>query len=161
MPSDIHVYVRFRDQCVFAGEELKCTIIFKNAAYLSEPQTPAISGRRSSRTASLGQFTLADQKKGLVEGQNAKRTRVQKEAVVSSAPGSASHQPSKQGAESAHPNRPGHKHQRSVSIISITSPILSPGLPSAGLVARPPVGHKRSSTVQITGMNCLVQVIVC
>lgn len=45
MPSDVQVYVRFKEPCVFAGEEVICTITFKNAANLDTPDV----GRRPSR----------------------------------------------------------------------------------------------------------------
>ena len=151
MPSDIQVFVRFDGQSVFAGENLKCTITFKNAASHSGPQTPAIPRRQHSRSASLGYFGNQDTAQKAANGQNGRPVRTQKDAVVSAA-SEPSHRQGSVGADSGpRSHRPGQKHQRSVSIISITSPTLSPGPPSAGIPSRPVIGHKRSSTVHLTG----------
>jgi RAB6A-GEF complex partner protein 2 len=150
MPSDIKVFVRFHDQCVFAGEELKCTITFKNAAYLSEPQTPAHPRRRPSRVASIGYLARSDAQNANVRSEDPP-LRVQKDAAVTVATGPSGDDQHSQSLNSTRQARPNHKQQRSVSIISIASPVLSPGPHSAGLPPKPSLGHKRSSTVQVPG----------
>ena len=39
MPSDVQVFVKFAEPCVFAGEEVRCTITFRNVADLREKVT--------------------------------------------------------------------------------------------------------------------------
>lgn len=146
MPSDIQVFVRFQDQCVFAGEELKCTITFKNVAHYHEDQTSGPRVRRNSRTLSLGKTPLVSPRPGEGTLQSPKTTK-------SNYPPSAmkSTIPSNNNSSGTASQQPGHKHKRSVSIISIgtpTTPTASED-PSFGHNSRPSGAHRRSSTVQV------------
>ena len=138
MPSDIHVFVRFAEPSVFAGEEVKCVITFKNVANVQEP---AISDQRSgkhSRRASLIEQSAATYRAGNAVFKGS-----------SHVPGSTNQQQGRNNTENRHKARaslslgassdtisehlslastgtsfvrPTHKHQRSISIISIGSP---------------------------------------
>ncbi|ETN37978.1 uncharacterized protein HMPREF1541_07601 [Cyphellophora europaea CBS 101466] len=146
MPSDIQVFVRLQDQCVFAGEELKCSITFKNVASFSEPQTPGPNVRRNSRTPSIGKLPPGSTQPGdgPLHSPKASRFNYPPSAMKNPIPSVVS-------PPAAPPQRPGHKHQRSVSIISIGSPTTSQPSedPSGGQAYRPAGGHRRSSTIQV------------
>ncbi|OAG39063.1 hypothetical protein AYO21_06783 [Fonsecaea monophora] len=139
MHSDIHVAVRFHDQSVFAGEQLRCTITFRNVASSSEPLTPSFQSLRRQRRESISQLAAAQSTKPstvLRLSQNGQNGR----------PNSHEQGPDQPA------QRPGHKQQRSVSIISLTSPTIVGDVDhgASGGRAKPKrPAHSRSSTVQI------------
>ena len=166
MPSDIHVLVHFHDQCIFAGEELRCTITFKNILDQLGSPKPLLSSRRSSRTTSIGKLAALRQSSARSEshqsrvssrhpshgGQQPLRTALRRPSVT----GSHSPQSAPEGVNQQ--QRPNHKQQRSVSIFSGGTPVGSPspdGFPtSAG--QRPTGSHRRSSTIQVSsGTLCV------
>lgn len=158
MHSDIHVIVRFQEQSVFAGEELKCTITFKNIANLAEPPvTPSIARRRSSRHESISQIAAISLKNHahLRLGQNG-RSVSDKESHSDSRGrhrATASLQSPINTTDLQSPTeRPGYK-QRSVSIISVTSPIGNNDHPESSSpnswARQQRLSHQRSSTVQL------------
>lgn len=151
MHSDLHVVVRFHEQSVFAGEHLRCTITFRNVANLSEPITPGTHLRRTSRRESISQIAsqLARNHATARTVHNGRDPSIdlggRHKATASF------HTPPTTTDNEVDHQRPGHKQQRSVSIISVTSP-LSPGeLPEAntGSWAKQQrlSHHQRSSTV--------------
>lgn len=164
MRSDIHVAVRFHEQCVFAGEQLKCTITFRNVANFSEPTTPAFHGRRSSRQESIGQLAAQAGRNvsaarggphgwpiNTAEGTVDQSGRHRATASLNT-PAVSTTSPISGGFDNARrPPRPGHKKQMSVSIISVPSSVLpnatDGGSTHPGMRTRP--SHQRSSTVQI------------
>lgn len=146
MPSDVQVFVRFRDQCVFAGEELHCTITFKNVAEHIEPQIPTV---RHTKRNSVQQLAVAQVNNARHEvvitrppsnGQNGLKSTHRSASSVSSAPSSTLTSPVVGEGQF------GKQHQRSVSIISGTSPILPQIQEKNGRSGTRP-GHRRSSTI--------------
>ena len=157
MHSDIHVVVRFHDQSVFAGEHLRCTITFKNVANLSEPATPGLQPRRSSRRESISQIVaqVAKNNAAARAGQNGRS--LNNNELAADKPGrhralGSSHSPGSTSDSQVHLQRPPHKQQRSVSIISVTAPISAGDLAdgtTSSWAKQQRLGHQRSSTMQI------------
>ncbi|OQU96166.1 hypothetical protein CLAIMM_02281 [Cladophialophora immunda] len=155
MHSDIHVAVRFHDQSVFAGEQLRCTITFRNVATTSEPPTPSFQSLRRQRRESISQLAAAQSTKPSTvlrlsqNGQNGRSTGHEQAADQA---GRQVPLGSSYTDNPAHVQRPAHKQQRSVSIISLTSPTiagdLEHGAPGGWTKPKKP-SHSRSSTVQI------------
>lgn len=156
MHSDIHVVVRFHEQSVFAGEQLRCTITFRNVANLSEPVTPAHAPRRSSRRESISQ--IASQATKIHAASRVApngRTNISgdhsTEVGGRHRPNSSFHTPTSTSDNEVHPQRPGHKQQKSVSIISVTSPITAGDLADSNASSwakqQRLSHHQRSSTV--------------
>ncbi|RMZ88149.1 hypothetical protein DV736_g4613, partial [Chaetothyriales sp. CBS 134916] len=112
MPSDIQVFVRFQNPCVFAGEELRCTITFKNAASLPDAQAPAIARPWANRSPSLNLITTTEHR-GVLNVQNVARERTQREAQISSSPASTTPSFAISGKRRDHEAHPRHRAQRS------------------------------------------------
>ncbi|EXJ78437.1 hypothetical protein A1O1_08837 [Capronia coronata CBS 617.96] len=153
MHSDLHVVVRFHDQSVFAGEELRCTITFKNVATLSEPVTPASQTRRTSRRESINQIAAQVNRTNASPrlGQNG-RARNNNDHLPEPPDrhrATASYSPGSPNEHQTRPQRPTHQQQRSVSIISVTSPIAAGDLSENGgsWARQQRLSHQRSSTV--------------
>ena len=155
MHSDIHVAVRFHDQSVFAGEQLRCTITFRNVANLSEePVATSLHARSRSRRESISQLAAQATRRNstLRLGQNGRHLR---ENQPADHPGHRRPSPSLNNQDPANNNnfqRPVHRQQRSISIISVASPIITGDvgtLPSGAWDKQKRPGHSRSSTVQI------------
>ncbi|KAJ9614238.1 Golgi membrane exchange factor (Ric1p-Rgp1p) subunit [Cladophialophora chaetospira] len=156
MHSDIHVAVRFHDQSVFAGEQLRCVITFRNVANLAEePATPLSHNRRRSRRESISQLAAAQAGKpnnALRLSQNGRT--VSKDHFVDQA---GTQRPSplpnyQDAANSDKSQRPVHKQQRSISIVSLASPTVTGdvgSLASGGWGKQKGPSHSRSSTVQV------------
>ncbi|KIW88025.1 uncharacterized protein Z519_11135 [Cladophialophora bantiana CBS 173.52] len=154
MHSDIHVVVRFHDQSVFAGEHLRCTITFRNVANSLELPTPSYQTLRRSRRESISQLAAQSTKPNTIlrlsqNGQNGRSTGHEHSADQA---GRQMPLGSWSSDNPASVQRPGHKQQRSVSIISLTSPTiagdLEHGAPGGWAKPKRP-SHSRSSTVQI------------
>jgi hypothetical protein len=171
MPSDLHFFVRFEQPAVFAGEEVRCIITFRNIDSLPPPKPGGLrSGRHSRRTSFVEQIAttprltnggsnLENLRLGALNVHTARKGSGHegKDAVLrpKSAIGEGRTESQSLATEISKPIRPGSKHQRSVSIISMGSPDNDVGLDHfrGGPVIqpqRPPVGHKRASTVQIS-----------
>ncbi|KAK5316128.1 Golgi membrane exchange factor (Ric1p-Rgp1p) subunit [Exophiala xenobiotica] len=157
MHSDIHVIVRFHEQSVFAGEELRCTITFKNVANLVEPVSPTTPKRRTSRQASISQIAAhLSRNHGHSRSSQNGRTATDNNERFPDARGrhkaTASLQDPIPTNDLPTPvERPGFK-QRSVSIISVTSPIATTDhadASSGSWAKQQRLSHRRSSTVQI------------
>jgi len=152
MPSDIHVVVRFQEQSVFAGEQLRCTITFKNVANLPEPVSPGYSRRRSSRRQSISQLAAQSTRNLAVQrlGHNGRQIDSAAEPHGRHR-ATASLQTTVPVTDSLDPTeRPAIK-QRSVSIISVTSPIPTGdhvNTTSGSWATQQRLSHQRSSTVQ-------------
>ena len=170
MPSDIHVFVRFKEQAVYAGEDVECTITFKNVAGIQlNPSPPAPkSGRHSRRVSLVEQAAQTPRVRSGGWGAESSRLAVPQhqgswgESGRGHRPTSLSQVPTDSTQEDGQPAtvkelrnaKPGHNHHRSVSIISLgspdvdTHPISTPTLELPNRT-RPSVGHKRASTVQL------------
>lgn len=151
MHSDIHVIVRFHEQSVFAGEELRCTITFRNVANLTEP-TPR--PRQSSRRESIGHLAAQIAKSNAAtrpnhNGRSTNSSDFSNDLSGRPRPQGSYHTPHISNDIDSHVQRPGHKQQRSVSIISVTSPIVGDvgDLSTSSWAKQQRLSHQRSSTV--------------
>ncbi|POR37783.1 Protein sat1 [Tolypocladium paradoxum] len=131
--SNIRVFINWREQTVFAGEHVKCTITFKNVAAESsqqrqqqaqQAQQQRPQGDRQRLAAPLHGRAKATAGLTLPPPANSARGH-RRSALSTSVPASDSHSPSgsiqwPQPASSGE-WRPGHAHKRSVSIVSIGS----------------------------------------
>lgn len=171
MPSDVQVFVRFKQQCIFAGEELNCVITFKNVAEHAEPPTPSALSFRHSKRNSINQLATA-QAAAAVNARLAPQGQLQNArspSVGRNERPRARHRGSYSMSTPTTPvlrgpspsnDAPGpaqtsaHQHQRSVSIISMASPVLPHIHQDAGggRGQSKPAVHRRSSTMTIPGM---------
>lgn len=162
-PSDIRVFVHWHDQTVFAGEEIRCTITFKNVAQTSEQQRsqrqPPQAGRHKL-TSSL-QTPRAKASASLTGPPSASTGRGHRRTALSmSVPSTSSRRGSGSiqwpsggpGGES----RPKHAHKRSVSIVSIGSVNTvddhgpkNENTAASSKATRPMRAHHRASSLQI------------
>ena len=160
MASDIRISVRWKEQTVFAGEDIECIITFKNVA--NAQPTPAVSrlNRASSRQASVTGKTpqyVRARPQGAPHRRLPKRQTSSKgHRAVASLGAAAS--PAPDAASPGWNSNPGlgamsgHKHQRSVSIVSLASdegtanPSFSPREITARMHGR---SHNRAASLQI------------
>ncbi|KAL2205440.1 Rgp1-domain-containing protein [Sarocladium strictum] len=166
--TNIRVFVRWHDQTVFSGEEVKCTITFKNVAPLPG-QSRHASGQQSHAQSERNRLgaSLAGRSKanaGLTPPSAATGRGHRRSALSLSIPPSSSRSrsgsiqwPSSQTGSAD--TRPGHAHKRSVSIVSIGSASTIDGHqrresmgaphPPPASAQRPGRGHSRSASLQI------------
>ncbi|KAK3344142.1 Rgp1-domain-containing protein [Lasiosphaeria hispida] len=176
--SNIRVYVRWQDQVVFAGEDVKCTITFKNTARPPQPPgsapLPPKPAPQSSRHPSaegrprqpspLHPGARNKNNVGLAPPSSTRGHRSTLSLTVPSAAsrtrsGSIPWSPSTLGTARSPRNgqsqsrSPGHSHQRSVSIVSIGSvggaDEVQSSVSAAPKPQRPVRGHARASSLQI------------
>ncbi|KAK5101686.1 Golgi membrane exchange factor (Ric1p-Rgp1p) subunit [Lithohypha guttulata] len=165
MPSDVQVFVRFKEQCVFAGELIECVITFTNVAENAEPPTPGAGGYRHTKRNSINQLAAAQAaalNTRLAPGgrlHNARspsavreeRPRVKHQNSYSMSMPSTPipRGPSPSIEVQSTTAKESQQHHRSVSIISGAPPTL-PLSPNDAIATRPKLGgHRRSSTVTI------------
>lgn len=169
MPSDIRVFVRFKEQCVFAGEELNCVITFKNVAEAQEPSTPGVGSFRHIRRSSISQLAAAQAAAATTNTRLGTGDRLQNVRSPSAGrnerPQVNKHRASYSLSTPSTPIPRGPspsnevenvvpQHQRSVSIISMQSPVLPSSIQEQGNGrGQPKLGHRRSSTMQMPGMS--------
>lgn len=166
--SNIRVFVHWRDQTVFAGEEVRCTVIFKNVAQDPNKPPPQQKGHanRAQHQQQLSQ-SLASPLHGRTKANasgptpppSATSGRGHRRAALSlSVPPSSSRsrpgsiqwpQPLTAGSD----GRSAHSHARSVSIVSIGSTSTFDDHhqqnESAAKTQRPQRGHNRANSLQI------------
>lgn len=165
-PSNIRVFVSWQDQTVFSGEELKCTITFKNVAPIagqprqaSGQQQPQPSSERSRLGAT---FTGRSKPNAVLTpppiSSNTGRSHHRSALSISYPPSSSK---SRGGSvqwhtQIANDGRSGHAHKRSISIVSIGSGSTIDGharRESIGTsqppISRPTRSHNRSASLQI------------
>ncbi len=168
MPSNIHVFVRFKEPSVFAGEDVECTITFKNVANLQQPSSDPRGGTHSRRASLVEQ--VASTPRVASSGWNKENPRLaaaklyndhnnvsrgHKATTSLSIPASSGTPLSSPAIPSGATSfaKPGNKHQRSVSIISLGSVDGENGhqkqIAQKAQRTRPDLGHKRASTVQL------------
>ncbi|PGH23469.1 hypothetical protein AJ80_02423 [Polytolypa hystricis UAMH7299] len=168
MPSDIQVFVRWKEQAIFAGEDVECTITFKNVAPSpsapdsdvplnhyrrgSRPANGVVNGANYSPAKSLNPFTF-NARRSQPSSPRVRQTfeRTHRPAASLSSPLAFSHSfpPTVSGNNNVGPGH-GHRHKRSVSIISLEPDksgerkhVAQPFSP------RPGRGHARSASVQV------------
>lgn len=166
MPSNIQVFVKWKDQTIFAGENVECIITFKNVAESgSEASNGGESGqhqRKASRVANHTSNSNSDSFFSLKSPQNlfsgrrsysisSQRKPYHRTASSLSSPLVASHSfPPPSGPSTPRNWQPGHSHKRSVSILSIDSEGQPDSTPSPqNFRGRPARGHGRSASLQI------------
>ncbi|KAI1117448.1 Rgp1-domain-containing protein [Nemania sp. NC0429] len=167
--TNIRVFVRWDDQTVFAGEEIRCHITFKNITPgpgqpASNPRQPSQSSPRSDRPRQPSPLLSprGGPHNGLTPPTSARSHR---STLSLSAPSPASrlrnsvqqwhppHPPHPPQPPTPQQQKPAHAHKRSLSIVSLTSnaavddPVLANGSPSRP--QRPTRGHGRSASLQI------------
>lgn len=156
-PSNIRVFIRWHDQTVFAGEEVKCTITFKNVAPTPGQAKPPPQQSERSRLASP-LHTRPRSNQGLTPPPSASSGRGHRRSALSlSVPASQSHSRTGSVQWPSSPitgdRRSSHSHKRSVSIVSIGSNntvedhTQRNDLPTRP--QRPHRGHGRASSLQI------------
>ena len=159
LQSNIRVFIQWKEQTVFAGEDIECQITFKNVA-----TTPALSKSSSHPSGSNGFLQSPERHR--------KPPSQIKNSALSPRPGipNRSHRPSlsliappesvhsKQSEQwsrgTSRPGRGGGAHKRSVSIISMgASESAADEVASHGSLAERPArggrGHGRSASLQI------------
>ncbi|KAJ5780154.1 hypothetical protein N7457_005314 [Penicillium paradoxum] len=167
MPSNIQVFVKWKDQTIFAGEDVECTITFKNVADTSpDAHHGGEEGRHSRKVSRVANRTPNPNSEtffgfkspqALFSGRrsfsiSSQRKPYHRTASSLSSPLVGSHSfPPNSGTSTPRTWQPGHNHQRSVSILSIDSegqadPAPSPRQYNRSLPAR---GHGRSASLQV------------
>lgn len=167
MSSDIQVFVKWKDQSIFAGEDVECTITFKNVAEKGDDpgNAPTPHSRRQSRSAITPRsdsfslrlpsnpFRNPNRRSYPTVPRKSPAHRISS-SVSSPLIGSHSFPP-----PSTPRNGPsaGHKHKRSISILSIdseggnsnTAGDKTPRTPGQLNHSRPVRGHGRSASLQV------------
>ncbi|KAJ5618445.1 hypothetical protein N7528_007088 [Penicillium herquei] len=140
MPSNIQVFVKWKDQTIFAGENVECVITFKNVAETQSDINSAGDGhqRKTSRVANHvssnssnnnDSFFGFKSSQGLFSGRRSysigspRRPANHRTVSSLSSPLGASHSfpPASNPSSTPRSWQPGHSHKRSVSIFSIDS----------------------------------------
>lgn len=171
MPSDIQVFVNWKDQTIFAGEDVECTITFRNVAESSNTAESNNSNhhhqQRKQARPSTANTNSDSSFFSLKSPQNLFSSRRSSNSL--SPQKKTSHRTSSSlstplvGSHSFPPpstprNGPshGHKHKRSVSILSIDSegggdktPVPSSPFNRSRPPPPPPKGHGRSASLQV------------
>ncbi|KAI3340325.1 Rgp1-domain-containing protein [Ustulina deusta] len=164
--TDIRVFVKWDDQTVFAGEEIRCQITFKNvaptASSASTPnlrQPPQASPRTDrSRQPSPLLSPRGGSTNGLTPPASARSHRSTLSLSVPSPSSrlrnSIQQWPPPQLPTPTPPPKPGHAHKRSLSIVSMGSNATvddqAYGNGTQTRSQRPARGHSRSASLQIT-----------
>ncbi|KAI1322983.1 Rgp1-domain-containing protein [Xylariaceae sp. FL0255] len=166
MPSNIRVFIKWDEQTVFAGEELRCHITFKNIAPAANAQITSITNPRQSSLSSprpdrprqpspLSSPHPPKTTNGLIPPPAAGRGH--RSTLSLNVPTTASRlrnaTPQWPPPQMPPPSqRSGHSHKRSLSIISIGSNATVEdvnGNSSPARFQRPSRGHGRSASLQI------------
>ncbi|KAJ5175858.1 uncharacterized protein N7482_001735 [Penicillium canariense] len=168
MPSNIQVFVKWKDQTIFAGEDVECTITFKNVSETASEaghggeggqhhrKLSRVANHTSSNSTSDSFFSLKSPQ-SLFSGRrsysiSSQRKPSHRTASSLSSPLVSSHSfPPTSGPSTPRSWQPGHSHKRSVSILSIESesqPEKTTPAPNYGR-ARPARGHGRSASLQV------------
>ncbi|OTA57241.1 Rgp1-domain-containing protein, partial [Hypoxylon sp. EC38] len=165
--SNIRVFITWDDQTVFAGEDIKCHITFKNIApgpnqsrLSSQHQHPQTIAERSRQSSPL----LSPRTKpnnGLTPPAPSRGHRSTLSLTVPSSSSRLRGSSQQWTPTPPTPQRPGHAHKRSLSIVSIGSAATieeqsqgkaSPIRPQQ----RPNRGHGRSASLQISPRGGLI-----
>lgn len=160
MPSDIQVSVKWKEQTIFAGEDVECIITFKNVA---ENGTPDVSSgpqqpphqRKASRSLngssnSDGYFALKSPQALFANGNRRSLPQTPRQKTFDRSHRASASLSSPLGVAHSFPPSSGHKHKRSVSILSIESDggNEKTPVPSQLSRSRPAWGHGRSASLQ-------------
>ncbi|KAI1456135.1 Rgp1-domain-containing protein [Annulohypoxylon moriforme] len=162
--SNIRVFITWDDQTVFAGEDIKCHITFKNIApgpnqaRSSSQQPPTIPERSRQPSPLLSPRTKPNN--GLTPPAPTRGHRSTLSLTVPSSSSRLRGPPQQWTPTQSSPQRPGHAHKRSLSIVSIGSAATieeqSQGKTSPARPPRHPRGHGRSASLQISPRGGLI-----
>lgn len=154
--SNIRVFVHWRDQTVFAGEAVQCTVTFRNIAPEAN-QSPAQANGQQQSPSERQRLASPLQPRGKAAAASARGHKRAALSLSVPSPSSRSRQGSIHWPQPVVPGdgRPGHAHKRSVSIVSIgstTSTIdehsYSPRVDHSPRTPRH--SHNRASSLQIS-----------
>ncbi|KAH9875066.1 hypothetical protein J1614_004554 [Plenodomus biglobosus] len=167
--SNIRVFVRWKDSTVFAGEDIECTITFRNVA---PPQPCDTLPSSLSSSPPPPPTRHHDRQRKLPPVHSSTRPTISRNSSFVSAqpppqiarshrPALSLHSPSAVG-ERRPPLTPGatlaannssseqRRHGRSLSIISLATNATTDGNHERGIpIRRPPRGHARSASLQV------------
>ncbi|KAJ5666695.1 hypothetical protein N7462_011104 [Penicillium macrosclerotiorum] len=137
MPSNIQVFVKWKDQTIFAGENVECTITFKNvsetASEIGHGGEAGQHQRKLSRVANHASSSNSDSffslksPQSLFSGRRSYSISSQRKSYhrtassLSSPLVSSSSFPPTSSPSTPRTWQPGHSHKRSISILSIES----------------------------------------
>ncbi|KAI1083946.1 Rgp1-domain-containing protein [Whalleya microplaca] len=166
--SNIRVFIKWEDQTVFAGEDIKCRVTFKNVApgpnqtrsvsnqhQHQHPQSPQVERSRSSPLLSPRGFKPNNNNNGLTPPGTSRGHRSTLSLTVPSSSSRLRGGPPQWPPPSQPtPQRSGHTHKRSLSIVSIGSAATiedqSLSTPGSARSQRSGRGHGRSASLQIS-----------
>ncbi|KAF7594070.1 hypothetical protein BBP40_010207 [Aspergillus hancockii] len=164
MPSDIQVFVKWKEQTIFAGEDVECTITFKNVAEgnVDSNNSRQFSPQRKhsrpgSSTPHSDSFFSLKSPRNLFSNPHRRSSTISSKRSPSHRVSSSLSSPLI-GSHSFPPPTPrngppsDHKHKRSVSILSIDSEgggERTPKTSSQFARSRPARGHGRSASLQV------------
>ncbi|KAG6011581.1 hypothetical protein E4U54_008014 [Claviceps lovelessii] len=171
--SNVRVFIQWHDQTVFAGEEVKCTVTFKNVAATanqardqksSQHQQSKLQGERQRLAVPL-QARAARANIGLTPPPSTTATRGHRRSALSLSV-STTHSHSRSGsiqwpqtAGGETEWRPGRDHKRSLSIVSMgstgTAEEHAHRNEASSRSQRPQRGHSRAASLQMPpqGLN--------
>ncbi|KAI0011675.1 Rgp1-domain-containing protein [Xylariaceae sp. FL0662B] len=172
MPSEggstnIRVFMKWEDQTVFAGEDIKCSITFKNVApgpnqtrsvsnqhQNQHPQSPQVERQQRQPSPLLSPRGFKPSNNGLTPPVAGRGHRSTLSLTVPSTSSRLRGGPQQWAPPQATPQRSGHAHKRSLSIVSIGSAATvedqSAGNLGPARSQRPSRGHGRSASLQIS-----------
>ena len=164
MPSNIQVFVTWKDQTIFAGEEVECTITFRNVTEGPDSNHRRDGGQFQWKLSRVANHTNSDSVFSFKSSQSLfsshrsysvssqKKLHRRTASSLSSPLISAHSFPPASGPPTPQSWRPGHSHKRSVSILSIDSEgqLEKTAPPSSFQRQRPARGHTRSASLQVT-----------
>lgn len=159
--SNIRVFVQWKDSTVFAGEDIECTITFKNVA-------PSEAADGSPVRKQNGYAVAGERQRKLPPVHSSTRPSISRNSSFASQPTLSHirghrptlslHTPSTVGAprspvplSAASGNHPaGQKHGRSLSIISLGTELGAEASHDRAVqIRRPTRGHARSASLQV------------
>ncbi|KAK2742806.1 hypothetical protein FQN57_005097 [Myotisia sp. PD_48] len=170
MLSDIQVFVRWKEQTIFAGEDVECVITFKNVAQEdtgkdtvgtpkhyrggSRPINGVTAGANYSPAKSLNPFSFNNgSRRPHSSGHRPRQATHRSSASISTPPSFSQSFPPTSAplVSNGVPQAPGHTHKRSVSIISLDTDLLSSDRKSVSspYSPRPGRAHVRSASFQV------------
>lgn len=161
-PSNIRVFVQWKDSTVFAGEDVQCTITFKNVAN-PEGRDPsparkhngfAPGGERQRKLPPVHSFTRPSISRNSsfvsnIPGSPHLRGHRPAQSLHASSVAGDARSPISPGGAFGNNGR-GHKHGRSISIISLGTDAAVGGSHNGSVTpTRPNRGHGRSASMQV------------
>jgi hypothetical protein len=161
MSSDIQVFVRWKEQTIFAGEDVECTITFKNVApdeadipkhsrTGSRPVNAVVQGTKYSPAKSFNPFAFTGTRRAASSRQPFEKTHRHSASTSLASPQAVSHSFPPATPNSNGPPGSGHRHKRSVSILSLEHEPTSDRKPwTAPFSPKHGRGHTRSASVQM------------